>query len=88
VDSRQESDPYETRRQVLGERPIRHMENWGDVPFESAGGSNDPYETRRPWDYWQAQQKDALDELGFDDAWYEKEMIKAIRRGDYEKKTR
>jgi len=41
---------------------------------------NDPYETRRPWDHWQAQQKEALDELGFDDVWYEREMLKSIRQ--------
>ncbi|MFH1627494.1 MAG: hypothetical protein ABIE47_02080 [Pseudomonadota bacterium] len=33
---------------------------------------NDPYETRRPWEEWDAQQEAALDAWGFDWAWYEK----------------
>ena len=32
---------------------------------------NDPYEIRRPWKYWAAQQEAVLDVLGFDWAWFE-----------------
>jgi len=30
---------------------------------------SDPYETRRPWPYWAAMQKETLDKMGFTDEW-------------------
>ena len=47
--------------------------------------SNDPYETRRPIEYWAAQQEAALDALGFDWAWCLIARLKA-RMAEMEKK--
>jgi len=42
---------------------------------------NDPYETRRPWEEWDAQRDALFDSLGFDDEWLQRETEKRAKEG-------